>query len=331
MNKEFIFKRIDETISNDWDNFLIQEKVSTPFQSSKYCICFANDKNFKSSGKAFYFGDKIIGGYVVYKNSEFGFPLSYILSRALCIGGPVISQDYIDYQSIIIDKLKNEFKYESLYLEVWNMQENFIKINDNDFKFSEHLNFFISLDRTKEELLKSISESTRKKIKKSIKDIELKEVETEEQLKILFNLVNENYQLLKIPLLPFEVFEQLYNDGDSLLFLAKYHEEYIAARVVIKNKTELYDWYAGRNDKYEEIPANEFLVWKVLEYGINNQFKLFNFGGAGKPNKKYGPREFKRRFGGELVNYGRFKKVNNMVINYFIDKYLALKSNYENN
>jgi len=32
---------------------------------------------------------------------------------------------------------------------------------------------------------------------------------------------------------------------------------------------------------------------------------LFNFGGAGKPGQPYGPREFKKDFGGKLVEYGR--------------------------
>jgi len=33
--------------------------------------------------------------------------------------------------------------------------------------------------------------------------------------------------------------------------------------------------------------------------------------GAGKPDEDYGVREFKSKFGGELVNYGRFIRINN--------------------
>jgi serine/alanine adding enzyme len=32
---------------------------------------------------------------------------------------------------------------------------------------------------------------------------------------------------------------------------------------------------------------------------------VFDFGGAGRPDEPYGPREFKSKFGGELVDYGR--------------------------
>lgn len=36
---------------------------------------------------------------------------------------------------------------------------------------------------------------------------------------------------------------------------------------------------------------------------------LYDFGGAGWPNEDYGPRHFKKKFGGELVRFGRYRKV----------------------
>ena len=33
--------------------------------------------------------------------------------------------------------------------------------------------------------------------------------------------------------------------------------------------------------------------------------------GVGKPDQEYGVRDFKARFGGELVNYGRLTRINN--------------------
>ena len=36
--------------------------------------------------------------------------------------------------------------------------------------------------------------------------------------------------------------------------------------------------------------------------------------GAGKPDENYGVREFKEKFGGELVEYGRFIRINNPLL-----------------
>ena len=51
------------------------------------------------------------------------------------------------------------------------------------------------------------------------------------------------------------------------------------------------------------------LPWKIMEWGHENGYKLFDFGGAGKPNIPYGVRDYKLKFGGDLVNFGRFEKV----------------------
>ena len=50
---------------------------------------------------------------------------------------------------------------------------------------------------------------------------------------------------------------------------------------------------------------NEALVWHILQWGKANGFQVFDFGGGGNPNEPYGPREFKLKFGGAQVSYGR--------------------------
>ena len=79
------------------------------------------------------------------------------------------------------------------------------------------------------------------------------------------------------------------------------------------------DWYAGADDNYLEFRPNDVLVWEVLKWGKISNYSLFDFGGAGKPNVPYGVRDYKLKFGGELVNFGRFEIVNKPVL-YFIVK-----------
>jgi len=51
------------------------------------------------------------------------------------------------------------------------------------------------------------------------------------------------------------------------------------------------------------------VVYSALRYGYLNGYKYFDFMGAGSPDKKYGVRQFKEQFGGELVEHGRFFKI----------------------
>jgi len=46
-------------------------------------------------------------------------------------------------------------------------------------------------------------------------------------------------------------------------------------------------------------------MWHVLKWGAENGYKVYDFGGAGKPSEKYGVRDFKSKFGGDLVCFGR--------------------------
>jgi lipid II:glycine glycyltransferase (peptidoglycan interpeptide bridge formation enzyme) len=80
----------------------------------------------------------------------------------------------------------------------------------------------------------------------------------------------------------------------------------VGTRITLNYKDMVYDWYAG--SKAEVDYVDEALVWHVLKENAG-KYKVFDFGGAGHPDKPYGVREFKRRFGGEMVNFGRYEKV----------------------
>ena len=47
-------------------------------------------------------------------------------------------------------------------------------------------------------------------------------------------------------------------------------------------------------------------VQELIEYAKANGLPLFDFMGAGKPDANYGVRDFKKEFGGEVVEHGRF-------------------------
>ncbi|MCF7859876.1 MAG: peptidoglycan bridge formation glycyltransferase FemA/FemB family protein, partial [Candidatus Cloacimonetes bacterium] len=74
----------------------------------------------------------------------------------------------------------------------------------------------------------------------------------------------------------------------------------------------IYELYVcGEDGKYKDVYPSVLATYAALDYGLKNNLKYFDFLGAGKPNEDYGVREFKKKFGGELVNYGRFKLILN--------------------
>ena len=74
----------------------------------------------------------------------------------------------------------------------------------------------------------------------------------------------------------------------------------------------LYEFYVcGLDDEYREQHPSIMATWASIEFALENNIPVFDFMGAGQPEKEYGVREFKARFGGQEVEYGRFLKIQN--------------------
>ena len=77
----------------------------------------------------------------------------------------------------------------------------------------------------------------------------------------------------------------------------------------------IYEWYVcGLDQLYKDLYPSVLATWAALEYAATHGIPKFDFMGVGLPDRDYGVRDFKARFGGELVNFGRFARINNKAI-----------------
>jgi hypothetical protein len=137
--------------------------------------------------------------------------------------------------------------------------------------------------------------------------------------------VREFYEILyrlyrykvKKPLPPWEFFEQFYilsREGKiGAILLVEYQGKIIGGILspVTPGKT-IYEWYVcGLDQEYKDIHPSVLATWAAMDYAVRHDIRSFDFMGLGIPGREYGVREFKSRFGGEMVNYGRFARINN--------------------
>lgn len=179
------------------------------------------------------------------------------------------------------------------------------------FVYEDHLNFLINLALPVEQVWENINKSARKNIKKALnkQQLVIEEVNDLAQVKLCHTLLQETYGKAQIPLADLSLFEAIFNilypKGMAKFFLGQVNDTYIAASVVLLYKQIVFGWYRGFNRAYASYLPNDLMVWDLLKWGAENNYHTFDFGGAGRPNEPYGPREFKAKFGGKLVNYGR--------------------------
>jgi serine/alanine adding enzyme len=178
------------------------------------------------------------------------------------------------------------------------------------FVYEGHLNYLIGLARPTEEIWGSLKSNVRTNVRKARRmGVVVQEVTSLEQVPAAYAVLAKVYQDIQIPLAHpslFEAaFEILYPLGMIKILTACVHDTCIGMAIRLLYRGTIYAWYAGTDKEYASYKANDLLNWHVLEWGSQNGFTCFDFGGAGRPDQDYGPRKFKAKFNGTLVNYGR--------------------------
>jgi lipid II:glycine glycyltransferase (peptidoglycan interpeptide bridge formation enzyme) len=79
----------------------------------------------------------------------------------------------------------------------------------------------------------------------------------------------------------------------------------VAVSIDLLYRETVYGWYGGVDRAFGSHNPNELLTWHVFEWGSTHGYRRYDWGGAGTPGEAYGVRDFKAKFGGEVVSFGR--------------------------
>ena len=242
--------------------------------------------------------------------------LRYFTSRAIAYGGVLSApgSEGEEALKILLDTYVHEVSGDILFTELRNRTDvraiRFV-LQHAKFRFEQEYNFLVELALPVEDMWRNISKSTQKKIRRTRErgDVAIEELREREMLPVWYGLIQETYSRVHVPLADYSLFESafdtLYPQGKIRFLLVRGQDRYIAGSVALLHKAAIYDWYRGFDLEYGRMHPNDAMVWHMLEWGAENGYRVFDFGGAGKPDQDYGPRTFKSRFGGTLVNYGR--------------------------
>jgi len=241
-------------------------------------------------------------------------------ARSIIWGGPLIKDNSPKVLDFLLRAYLKEIKHKAVYTQFRNIfewdSELIKKFMKCGFNYEDHLDIIHDLTISPEEQMMKMHQGRRKNIRRAMKkEVVFGKIESKNEFSQALKLINQTYKKIKLPLpddsIFWSAFGILYPKNMVEFFKATYAGEIIGVRFVLCFKNLIYDWYAGSSSQYLDKYPNDFLPWKVMEWGNINGFSKFDFGGAGNPNKEYGVREYKLKFGGQLVNWGRFEKINN--------------------
>lgn len=180
------------------------------------------------------------------------------------------------------------------------------------YEYRGYLNYIVNLSQGKEVLWSNLKKSCRQNINRSRrKNVIVKDGTTTAGIKTMYPLIQSSYEHAQVPLADIGLFHaalELLPPGVVQVRVVSYQDRPVAAGIVLVYKGLIYAWYGGTSRQRGITPFDD-LTWDEIEWGCNHQQLLYDFGGAGWPDEDYGPRKFKAKFGGKLVNYGRYRKV----------------------
>jgi predicted N-acyltransferase len=275
--------------------------------------------------------DKLVGiicGYIIAD----GNPVKRFFSRrAIVPGGALLSPDISD---VALEKLlkttQQELSSRAIYIEFRNYNDYSAYrpgFESAGFSYVPHLNFHVPTPDV-ETTLKQLSTTKRRDVKLSRKEgADWVDTSDKKDVYEYYNLLSNLYKTrIKTPLFPVEFFEKLFELKVGKLFIIKYNNKIIGGSicVLMPNQT-VYEWFVcGLDGQIKNVFPSTMATWAAIEFAASNGFKRFDMMGAGKPDEGYGVREFKSKFGGTLVEHGRFLYICKPRL-YSLGKYIVKK------
>lgn len=316
---------IDNIDENEWSKFIYNHSKCNIFQTLEMYKVYENTKNYTPIfiGIIGSNGD-ILGSLISVIQKEWSGPIGGLTSRCITWGGPLIKENLNEKEELsVIDTLLKEqnaiVKRIAIYMEfrnLWDIKRYNVVFKKNNYKFEEELNYIIELNKEINELWKCIKKPRRRNIQSAEKNnVKIIEMTDKNSVQIFYKFIKEVYDNVPHPLVDISYFQSVYNilvpKNYAKFYLAIHNGEYIGGKLILIFNKRIHAMYVGGSFEHRRLNANSLLTWKIIEWGNKNDFHIYDFGGAGKPGKLMGIQEFKKQFGGELVNFGRYQNVLN--------------------
>ncbi len=254
------------------------------------------------------------------RKEEMGSFVRRFSSRVLVAGGPIVSDEdgRAALHEMILRAHTKHVNGKAMFTEVRNLSPSadlhpFFEAAG--YNFIPHASTYLDLTPGIEQLWNNLASKRRQQIRKAMKEGLTACVVSMEDLDDLYALFEETYQRIAFPVPRKSLFESVLSilQSKSLArFVGVKHEEKLVAVVVnLLYKDIIYAWYCAGSMEYARFHCNELAFWSTFEWGAENGFTLFDFGGGGPLEEESGVRVFKERLGGMTRETGKYECVHN--------------------
>lgn len=317
------FIGINDIDRKAWDDLVKSSAVASWFQTKEAYAFFSSLSFLETFALAVENDGQLKGVIVGYVQKEGGMLKQFFSRRAIILGGPLLANNIVKEELVkLLNELRANLKRKVIYIEIRNFNDygGWSEVYEEcGFKYEPH--YDVLIDTSSVDAINGRLDRNRKRnIKKAVENgLVIEQELTEKEVRQFYSMLTDLYrEKVKTPLFPLSFFLELYKTGLGHFFIAKNAQgELIGGLVCVAlADNTVYAWYAcGDDQNYKQLSPSVMVNYSGICYAAEHGYSKFDFMGAGKPDDGgYGVRDFKLKFGGELVEYGRNVFVCNPVL-----------------
>jgi serine/alanine adding enzyme len=302
-----------------WRDFVDNHPEANVYHTPEMFDVYSQAKGYRPFLWAVVEGERILALHLPVQITLAGGPFRYLTSRDVTFGGVLAAPGESGRQALglLLREYNRRLPGSPLFTELRNgADQSHLQnvLESHGYRFEGHLNYLLDLEREEEDILGSFSKSARNRIHRCVRgdDTVVREMIDREMLRELYTLFRKTYRHAHVPLADISLFETAFDllrqKGMAYFSIAFAEGMPAAGQVSIRYKDVITGWYNGV-DRSAGWSCNELVVWDAIQWGWQNGCRVFDFGGAGKPGEESGVRDFKSKFRGTLVDFGRNTRV----------------------
>lgn len=301
----------------EWDKFILEESINGTFLQTRrfinyhpvdrfedYSLCIRKGNTLVATILACVIHDEDGKVFFAHKGTTYG---------GITVSSAVYSASGIDELMCELIEYLKEDEFEKIYIKMVPgiYQRGNAELLDyffykNGFKCYNELNYYLELDKYREDVLTPFSSSKRRDYRYSLKnDLEFKLIEDEKGISEFYSVLKLN--LRKLGLSAVHTLEDLidlkYNRfKDEIEFYGVYYEGKMIAgsMIFIINEKIYHTQYLSSDEQYLRLYPMDFLITNLISTAVNKQMNIFSFGICTEDQGRYlnmGLSRFKEGFG----------------------------------
>jgi len=302
-----------------WDDFVDSHLKGSIFHTSDMVRVFAAAKGNHPLALAAVDGQGAIQALLVgVRVQTLPGVLGGVSSRSILYAEPLCHDDEasIDALVAVIRKHDDHMRRNTLFTEVRPLcapGPERVALERCGYQYLDYLNYIVDVSSPPDEIWSRMQRCARRSIKKlEGAGFQVHELTTPDAVDKLYEFVALSYEKARVPFADKSLFTAanriLSAKNQFRIIAVERDNELLTVYAMLRYKERVFAWYIGTKRMQGNSPV-DLLKWREFLWSHEQGCTKYDMGGAGWPDEGYGVRDYKAKFGGELVRFGRYRKV----------------------